>query len=215
MTDTIIEIFSDPICPWCMIGKRRLDRALAMAKQVRPEASPELHWRVFQLNPTMPREGMDRAAYLAAKFGGAHRAHEVYDVIHREGQSEGIEFAFDRIRRTPNTLAAHGLIRLAQSNGHASSLVERLFKAYFIEGLDIGDDSVLLEIATSTGLDTDQLQSFFAGDRALDSLRAEDAVARASGVTGVPFFIINGQYSISGAVAPEVLLRALELASES
>ena len=198
-----------------MIGKRRLDRALVMAKKARPKASPELRWRVFQLNPTMPSEGMDRAAYLAAKFGGAQRAHEVYDAIHREGQLEGIEFAFDRIRRTPNTLAAHGLIRLAQSNGHSASLVERLFKAYFIEGLDIGDDSILMEIAKSSGLGTDQVQSYLAGGRASDSLRAEDAAARASGITGVPFFIINGQYSVSGAVAPEVLLRALELTWES
>ncbi len=198
-----------------MIGKRRLDRALATAKKARPEAGPELRWRVFQLNPTMPREGMDRSAYLAAKFGGPQRAHEVYDVIHREGRLEGIEFAFDRIRRTPNTLAAHGLIRLAQSNGHSASLVERLFEAYFIEGRDIGDDCILMEIAESAGLETDQVQSYFAGDRASDSLRAEDAAARASGITGVPFFIINGQYSVSGAVAPEVLLRALELTWES
>ncbi|MCZ6886251.1 MAG: DsbA family oxidoreductase [Alphaproteobacteria bacterium] len=215
MTDTMIEIYLDPICPWCLIGKRRLDHALVMAKKARPEASYDLRWRVFQLNPTMPTEGMDRAAYLATKFGGFERAHEVYDVIQREGLKEGIEFAFDRIRRTPNTLAAHGLIRLAQSNGHSSSLVERLFEAYFIEGLDIGDDQILMEIAKSTGLDPEQVQSFFAGDRAVDSLAAEDAAARALGITGVPFFIINKQYSVSGAVAPEVLLRALELSWQS
>ena len=112
-------------------------------------------------------------------------------------------------------MAAHGLIRLAQSNGHSSSLVERLFEAYFIEGLDIGDDQILMEIAKSTGLDTEQVQSFFAGDRAVESLAAEDAAARALGITGVPFFIINEQYSVSGAVAPEVLLRALELSWQS
>lgn len=210
----VIEIFSDPICPWCMIGKRRLDRALSAASQDDPQSNPVLAWRVFQLNPAMPREGMDRVAYLAAKFGGAQRAREVYRVIEAEGRSEGIDFSFDRIRRTPNTLAAHGLIRVAARQGLASAMAERLFVAYFSEGRDIGEASVLAGLADEVGLEGDSA-AFLRENIPEDELRAEDAAARAAGIAAVPFFVIDGRFSVSGAVAPEVFTRALELARES
>jgi predicted DsbA family dithiol-disulfide isomerase len=198
-----------------MIGKHRLDCALATYKKAHPDALPQIRWRVFQLNPTMPPDGMDRAAYLTTKFGGPQRAREVYRVILREGLAEGIAFSFDRIRRTPNTLAAHGLIRLAQEQGDASFLVDRLFQAYFTEGKNIGDTEVLLEIADLCGLDKETTQSYLSTRQGDESLCAEDSLARASGITGVPHFIFNEKYSLSGAVSPEVLLRALELAEGS
>jgi predicted DsbA family dithiol-disulfide isomerase len=195
-----------------MIGKRRLDRAIEEMRKAAPAFAPSLRWRVFQLNPTMPADGMDRSAYLAAKFGGAARAGEVYRVIGREGLDEGIAFAFDRIRRTPSTLKAHALIRLAAGEGRASEMAERLFGAYFLEGLDIGEGSVLEELATEVGLPMEGLKSYLADDGVVDGLRAEDAAARAKRISGVPFFVIDGRYSLAGAVAPEVLVRAMELA---
>lgn len=215
MAAPLIEIFSDPICPWCMIGKRRLDRALAEdCRRTDPQARPVLAWRVFQLNPAMPRGGMDRAAYLAAKFGGAERAREVYRAIEAEGRAEGIDFAFSRIRRTPNTLAAHGLIRLADGQGRASAMVDRLFTGYFTEGLDIGDPSVLAVLGDDVGLEGD-VAAYLREGLPGEQLRAEDAAARASGIAGVPFFVIGGRFSVSGAVAPEVFTRALDLFRET
>ncbi len=212
MGQPTIDIFSDPICPWCMIGKRRLDRALGEMRQATPGLAPSIHWRVFQLNPTMPADGMDRSAYLAAKFGGAERAGEVYREIRREGLAEGITFAFDRIRRTPNTLKAHALIGLAHGEGGAAEMAERLFQAYFLEGLDIGQAAVLEGLAAELGLAMESVASCLADDGVFDGLRAEDAAARARNISGVPYFVIDGRYSLSGAVAPEVLMRSMELA---
>jgi predicted DsbA family dithiol-disulfide isomerase len=206
-----IDVFSDPICPWCMIGKRRLDRALEIMGGV----SVEVRWRVFQLNPTMPREGMDRAAYLSAKFGGAARAGEIYRAIRNEGAAEGIDFAFERIARTPNTLRAHALIRAAVSHGLADVMAERLFRAYFLEGRDIGAPPVLEDLAAEVGLPESDISACLADDTDLSALVAEDAGARAAGITGVPYFVIDGRFSLSGAVPPEVLVRALELAGQA
>ena len=215
MDHPVIDIFSDPICPWCMIGKRRLDRAISERREAIPALMPSLRWRVFQLNRSMPADGMDRSAYLAAKFGGVERAREVYSVIAREGLAEGITFAFDRIGRTPNTLKAHALIRLAAGVGRASEMTERLFGAYFLEGLDIGEASVLEGLAAEVGLPMGEVGPHLADDGVIDGLRAEDAAARAKRIGGVPFFVIDDRYSLSGAVAPEVLVRAMELAAQS
>lgn len=215
MGQPIIDIFSDPICPWCMIGKRRLDRALEKMRQATPGLAPRVRWRVFQLNPAMPADGMDRSAYLAAKFGGADRAGEVYREIRRQGQAEGIAFSFDRIRRTPNTLKAQALIALADGEQRASEMAERLFHAYFLEGLDIGDGAVLEGLGAEVGLAMESVASCLADDGVIDGLRAEDAAARAESITGVPHFVIDGRYSLSGAVAPEVLMRAIDLAAQA
>ena len=215
MDHPVIDIYSDPICPWCMIGKRRLDRAIEEMQEATPSFAPRLRWRVFQLNPSMPEHGMDRSAYLAAKFGGAARAGEIYRVIAREGLAEGITFAFDRIRRTPSTLKAHALIRLAAGEGRASEMNERLFDAFFLEGLDVGEAKVLETLAADVGLPMGDVGSYLADDGVIDGLSAEDAEARAKKISGVPFFVVDGRYSLSGAVAPKVLVRAMELAAQS
>jgi predicted DsbA family dithiol-disulfide isomerase len=205
-SDFVIDTFVDPICPWCMIGKRRLDRALSLSGAV-----AATRWHAFQLNPGMPREGMDRGEYLAAKFGGPDRARHVYDVIRREGESEGIAFAFSRIRRTPNTVAAHRLLKFAARLARADAVLDGLFSAYFLEGRDIGDPGELQAIAAAAGCDGDEAARFLVGDEDRDAVIAEDAAARAAGIGGVPFFIVGGRYQLSGAQSPEVIIRALDL----
>ncbi len=210
-----IDVYSDPICPWCMIGRHRLARALELVGGGTSGPAPAIRWRVFQLNPSMPPGGMDRTAYLAAKFGGAVQAQEVYRAIRKEGEAEGIRFAFDRIRRTPNTLKAHLLIRLAAGMGAGDAMAGRLFDAYFLEGRDIGESSVLLELAADAGIAREAAQACLEEEGTAARLSAEDAEARASGISGVPYFVIGGRYSLAGAVPPEALVRAMELAAET
>ncbi len=207
----IIDIVSDVVCPWCYIGKRRLERALA----AREGEAPRLVWRAFQLNPDMPREGMDRAHYLATKFGSAAQARRIYDEIAAAGDAEGIAFDFSRIARTPNTLDAHRLIRLAAAQDRQDAVVEALFRAYFLEGVDIGAQEELVAIARAAGIDEAVATDYLAGDEALDAVRREDLGARRLGVTGVPCFIVDGRYAVSGAQAPEVFLRVIETAEQA
>ncbi len=202
-----IDAFADPICPWCMIGKRRLSRALA----AHPVAVA-IRWRAFQLNPAMPAGGMDRGEYLAMKFGGLDRARKIYDAIRREGEAEGIAFAFSAIRRTPSTLAAHRLLRFAAREMRADAVMDALFDAYFIEGRDVGDPAELAAIAEAAGCESDGAARFLAGDEEREAVIAEDGLARAAGIGGVPHFIIGGRYQLSGAQSPEVIGRAIELA---
>lgn len=202
----IVDIFSDTICPWCLIGKRRLERALA----ARPDIRPILRWHAFQLNPWMPPEGMERAAYLAAKFG-AKDASSVYENIRRVGETEGIAFRFDRILRTPNTLMSHRLIRRAQDSGRQDGVVDGLFAAYFTEGRDIGDAEVLADIAGAAGLDRDETRAWLDTDGDREAVAAEDAKARRMGVQGVPLFILAGRYVVSGAQEPEYFLPVFDL----
>jgi predicted DsbA family dithiol-disulfide isomerase len=202
-----IEIFSDTICPWCFIGKRRLERALAE----RPGLDLRVSWRAFQLNPDMPREGMERGAYLGAKFGGAEGARVVYARVAAAGLEEGIAFEFDAIRRTPSTLDSHRLIALAaQRGGRQDAVVEGLFRAYFMEGRDIGDPVVLGDVAAAAGLDCTQVATLLEGEAGIGAVRMEDAAAREGGISGVPLFVFDRQYAVSGAQAPEVILRVLD-----
>ncbi|HXP30055.1 MAG TPA: DsbA family oxidoreductase [Stellaceae bacterium] len=202
-----IDIVLDVICPWCFIGKRRLEKALAR----RPEITPELAWRPFQLNPDMPLEGMPRQDYLAAKFGGAQHAGRIYQAVTQAGVSVDIAFAFDRIRRTPNTRNAHRLIRHAEAEGRADAVVEALFRAYFLEGRDVGDRTTLAEIAGEAGLEWAEIAAFLAGDSALGEVLAEDRNARRIGINAVPCFIFAGQYAISGAQEPEFFFPVFDL----
>lgn len=202
-----IDIFSDVICPWCFIGKRRLEKAFSQ----RPATSVELSWRPFQLNPDMPPEGMARGAYLAAKFGGAAHADRIYDNIAEAGATVGIPFAFERIRRTPNTRDAHRLIRHATAEGVADRVVEGLFRAYFLDGRNIGDPETLAEIAGECGLDAAQIRIWLNGPAEREQVLAEDRAARRIGINAVPCFIFEQQYAISGAQEPEFFLPVFDL----
>ena len=203
----IIDIVSDVICPWCFIGKRRLERALAIA----PQSGVQIMWRPFQLNPDMPPEGMDRGAYLQAKFGAA-RGGPMYDRVRDAGAEDGIAFAFDRIKRTPNTIKPHRLIRWAGNAGLQDAVVEALFQAYFLAGEDLSDDATLIRIAHGAGCDADAVAAYLAGDEDSDQIRAEDAFARQAGISGVPCFIVDHKFAISGAQPPAAFLEIFDLA---
>lgn len=204
----LIDIVSDTICPWCFIGKRRLERALAE----RPDLDVQIGWRPFQLNPDMPLEGMDRQAYLAAKFGGETRAKRTYAPVLAAAEGEGIAIDYDRITKTPNTLASHRLIRWAAASNAQYQVVEQLFRRYFLEGEDISDNAVLVEVAREVGMDTGQIALWLAEGRDIDVIRNEDKVAREMGIRGVPCFIFDRRYALSGAQDPEVILQVLDLA---
>jgi predicted DsbA family dithiol-disulfide isomerase len=196
----LIEIASDVVCPWCYIGKRRLEKALA---ELGGEIEARVEWLPFQLNPQMPQGGVERAEYRRAKFGSAERARALDARVAQEGAGEGIAFAFDRMRRTPNTTAAHRLIDLAQSQGRADPVVNALFRAYFEDALDIGDDKVLSEIARGAGV-----QSWPQGADAARVLENEERV-RELGISGVPTFIFDRKSGVSGAYPPEMLVQTI------
>ena len=202
----VIDVVSDVICPWCYIGKRRLERAIEMASG---RHSFTIAWRPFQLNPGMPAEGMDRAAYLAAKFGEAG-ARDSYRRIETIGAELGIPFRFDRIRRTPNTLDAHRLVRFGQRAGRQQETVEALFEAYFTAGVDLGDRMSLVEIAENSGCDAAAVESYLASDEDRAAVIADDESARRMGIDGVPSFIFNRALLLPGAADPEMLLAAFD-----
>ncbi len=204
-----IDIVADVACPWCFIGKRRLERALAQRADIIATRS----WRAFQLNPDMPAEGISREFYLAAKFGSPRLAAHSYSAIAAAGRGEGIEFAFERMRRTPNTLRAHRLIRLAATEGCGDAIVEMLFRAYFVDGLDIGDIETLAAIAARAGLDHDAARAYLAGDAGAADVLAEEARARRLGIHAVPCFVIERGYAIAGAQEPELFLPLFDIAA--
>jgi predicted DsbA family dithiol-disulfide isomerase len=203
-----IDIVSDVICPWCYIGKRRLERALAR----RPELEVTRSWRAFQLNPGLPSEGVPYPLYLAAKFGSAHNAGRAYAALSAAGRGEGIDFAFDRIGRAPNTLRAHRLIRFAADEGAGDGVVEALFHAYFLEGLDIGDIDTLAAIAGRCGFGGAAVRGYLAGEAGTEEVRAEDRRARHLGIHAVPCFVLERGYAISGAQEPEMFLSLFDVA---
>jgi predicted DsbA family dithiol-disulfide isomerase len=203
-----IDIVSDTVCPWCFIGKRRLERAL----QARPDLEVQIGWRPFQLNPDMPLEGMPRQDYLAKKFGGNARADKIYDTIRATGLEEGIAFDFGRIGRAPNTIASHRLIRWAATSGVQHQVVELIFDRYFVRGEDISSAAVLTAIAREAGMDADLVAELLAGDADVELVRSEDQVARELGIAGVPCFIIERKYAISGAQDPAIFHQVFDLA---
>lgn len=190
-----LEVASDVICPWCYIGKRRLERALSLLKN---ELSPQIRWLPFQLNPGMPKEGVPRAEYRRAKFGSLERSRQLDARVVAEGKSEGIDFAFDRIQRTPNTREAHRLIALAEDQ---NAVVDALFRAYFEDARDIGDPAVLADIAAQCGVKGWP-------ERARDVSALEDEV-RAMGISAVPTFIFDRKSGISGAYPAQTLAQAI------
>jgi predicted DsbA family dithiol-disulfide isomerase len=207
-----IDVVSDVVCPWCYIGKRKLEIALDELVARHPPQEPSVRWHPFQLNPDIPAEGIPRSAYLSAKFGGEGRAADIYARVKAVGAEVGIAFDFDRIQVQPNTLAAHRLIAWAQDRGGAkqtSDLVERLFEAYFVQGRAIGDAEVLVAIASEAGLDPGVARAMLASAEGLAAVSAEDREARSVGINGVPFFIFNGSTAVSGAHDPKTLLEAI------
>ena len=205
-----IDVISDVVCPWCFIGRRRLGAALARFAAHAPRAAPLVSWHPFQLNPDLPREGIDRRDYLAEKFGGAYRAAEIYERVRAAGKSVGIDFAFEKIERQPNTLDAHRLVSWAQARGSAEELVERLFRAYFLEGRFIGDREVLAAIAAEAGDSAEAARAYLASDEGASVVAQMDRRVRELGVTGVPFFIFGGKVAVSGAHEPAVLVEAMD-----
>jgi len=208
-----IDIVSDVVCPWCYIGKRRLEAALA--RRANSDAPVQVRWLAFQLNPDIPTRGVDRRSYLEQKFGGPERAKQIYARIKTAGEEVGIAFDFERIVRQPNTFDAHRLIAWAQDVdlNASDALVERLFRAYFIEGVYIGDIDTLARLAGDAGFDAAAARAWLASDAGHAAVQAEEQRARALGVTGVPFFVFNERLAVSGAQPPEVLLAAMEQAS--
>ena len=211
-TTLSIDIVSDVVCPWCYIGKRHVEAALAQFGAARPDVTTTIRWHPFQLNPDLPAQGADRKAYLEAKFGGPQRAAEIYARVSAAGRNAGLALNFDGIQRQPNTLMAHALIAYAQSvegGASADAVVEQLFKAYFVDGRFVGDIEVLVAIATACGLDAEATRAVLADPATLEQVAALDASARRQGVSGVPFLIFNQKLALSGAQPSGVMLDAM------
>ena len=214
-TPLTIDIVSDVVCPWCYIGKRHVESAVEQWKAAYPDSEVTVRWHPFQLNPDLPLEGTDRKGYLEAKFGGPQRAKEIYARVAEAGRNAGLDLNFDGIKKQPNTLAAHALIAYAQSvdeGRHSDAIVERLFKAYFVDGEFIGDMDTLVAIASECGLDADTTRAVLSERATLDQVADQDASVRQQGVSGVPFLVFNNKVSLSGAQPPEVMLDAMKKA---
>ncbi len=212
-----IDVVSDVVCPWCYIGKRRLEQALTKLHEKEPALAPRVRWHPFQLDPTVPRGGVDRRAYREAKFGSAARVAEIHARVEAAGRSVGLAFAFDAITRQPNTLDAHRLIAWAQAQDGApdvDGLVERLFRAFFVEGRDIGDRTELARIAAEAGGDPVAARALLDSNLLVAEIAAANERAHALGIGGVPFIIFEGKAAVSGAQEPDVLLDAIATARE-
>ena len=205
-----IDVISDVVCPWCYIGKRRLAEALELFRgsaDPTPKLELEVVWHPFQLNPQLPLQGIARSEYLTRKFGS--RSEDIYARVTGAGRSVGIEFAFERIVRQPNTAPAHQLIALAQLHGRQDEMVEILFRGYFLEGADLTQTDHLVELARRAGLEGEAAWACLDDDAQRQAVLAEDKQGRALGVNGVPFFIFDQRLAVSGAQEPQVLLRTL------
>jgi predicted DsbA family dithiol-disulfide isomerase len=198
-----VDVISDVICPWCFIGKRRLGKAIAaFGGQV------SVRWLPFQLNPTMPKEGISRREYRTRKFGSWERSQELDARVIAVGREEGIDFAFDRIERTPNTLDAHRLIWLADKEGVQDTVVEALFRAYFIEGRDISKQQAVIGVVAEAGLDWEKAEALLRGDEGREAIGEAETLSCRHHVDGVPFFIVNDQVTLSGAQHTDTFLEA-------
>ena len=190
-----IDIYSDTVCPWCYLGKRRFELAVA----ARPQYEPRVTWRPFELNPDLPPEGVDRAAFLASRMGTPERVAEAHTELTRQGAASGIEFRFDLMERMPNTRRSHLLIAHAARFDRQTAVKERLMRAYFEEGCDIGDIEVLVRLGVEAGLAERESRSALVLRSGQDGVVAAERHAAVLGITGVPTFIFDGQYTISGA----------------
>ena len=218
MTKIQLDVVSDVMCPWCYIGKRRLEQALSElgGDGDGDKIDIELRWRPFQLDPTLPQEGRDRREYLEKKFGGPERAKEIYERIREAGLEEGLEFNFDAIEVSPNTIDAHRVIRWASNEGQEvqDKLVERLFKDFFMDGAHLGKHEVLVDAARAAGMDESIVAALLATDQDREAVSQEIAVAQQMGVTGVPCFIIDNKYAVMGAQPADQIVGAIKQAAQ-
>ena len=210
-----IDVVSDVVCPWCYIGKRRLEAALELYRERCPDApAPTVTFHPFELNPDMPREGVSRADYIAKKFGA--RGYSAHDRLVHAGAQLGIAFAFDRIARQPNTLAAHSLIEAARRNGVQGAVKEAMLKGFFVDSADMTDEKTLVRLAADAGLERSEAEAAVANEALRKAVADEEEHARAMGISGVPFFVFNQRLAVEGAQGPDVLLEAmLEAEKES
>ena len=207
-----IEVYSDVVCPWCYIGGRRLEQAIAQ----RPDIKVERNWHPFQLRPEMPKEGVPWGDFVQQKFGGPERAEPIFAKVTETGASEGIVFRFDRISNAPNTLDAHRLILLAREHELEWEMVRALYSAYFTRERDLNDYDQLVAIATEVGLDEQRVRDYLAGDKNVDEVNSSQYKAEELGITGVPFYVFNNRYALSGAQPTEAFAHVLDLiASEA
>jgi predicted DsbA family dithiol-disulfide isomerase len=208
-----VDVVSDAVCPWCFVGQKRLDKAVASL----PDIDVAIHWRPFQLDPTIPPEGKDRQEYMRAKFGDGDRLKQIHARLEETGAAEGITFDFDAIKVSPNTLDAHRLIRWAAGFGEdvQGRVARRLFQLYFEEGKNIGDHGVLIEAAREAGMDEALARTLLATDADKEEVRTEVATASRMGVTGVPCFLIEGRYAVMGAQDTAALADAIRKVSEA
>ncbi|CUS32492.1 DsbA family oxidoreductase [Candidatus Nitrospira nitrificans] len=202
-----IDVYSDVICPWCYVGKRRLERAL---RQVDDPLKTYVAWRPFQLNPAMPKDGMDRTAYLEAKFGSLETFKEMEKRLIEAGAIEQIPFAFEKILRTPNTFLAHRLIWYAGLQGRQDAVVDRLFKGYFEQAADIGSIAALVQLGEQAGMNREAVKLVLQSDEGTAEVRAEESAGHKFWIRGVPYFIVNGTYAISGAQPVETFVSAVD-----
>lgn len=203
-----IDVIFDTVCPWCYIGKHRFERALSL----RPDVRAEIRWRPFLLNPEMPAAGLDRQIYLERKFGSSYRIQRIHGAAQQAGDSDGIKFNFDAIKRTPNSINSHRLIHFAADSTPLASLVEAIFQAYFVYGEDIGDIGVLRKLAESCGLPGDEVEDYLRSDAGVSAIEMENARFHRLGVSGVPCYILDDRYAVAGAQEPDMLARLLDIA---
>jgi predicted DsbA family dithiol-disulfide isomerase len=207
-----IDIVSDVVCPWCFIGKRRLEAALAMLRDERPELAAAIRWLPYFLDPETPAEGQAYRPYLERKFGGGAQVDAIQARIREAARSAGLELAFEKIALRAQTLNAHRLIHRAQQRGFGDAVVERLFAAHFLDGLHIGNIAVLADIAAACGDDRGETLAYLASDQDAAEIAARAEHAQASGISGVPFFIFNGKLALSGAQPAASMLEAMKQA---
>ena len=201
-----IDVVSDVVCPWCFIGKRRLEKALTL----KPDIAVEVHWHPYFLNDWIPREGIARAEYLTTKFGSPERYKGIAQRVMAAAAAEGLDYAVDKISRQPNTLDAHRLIRWAGGIGKAAEMKQRLMELYFTEGADLTNRAVLVQAAVDVGLDAEDVAEALASDQDVAEVEQEAQSAKEAGIEGVPMFIFGGRFAVSGAQAPEYLAEAIE-----
>ena len=201
-----IDVVSDVVCPWCFIGKRRLEKALAL----RPGVAVEVHWRPYFLNDWIPREGMSREQYLSTKFGSPERYKGIAQRVTAAAAEEGLTYAADKMKRQPNTLDCHRLIRWAEGIGKTAEMKQKLMDLYFTQGADLTDRDTLVKAAADVGLDADTVRAALAIDQDVAEVEQEAQSAKAAGIEGVPCFIFGGKFAVSGAQSPEYLVDAID-----